>query len=136
MTIRSDSAPETIRKMYEAAVSGDQDEFFSYIAEDFVLEEPPYLPYGRTYCGAQGFAELFVAATAVIDLSTLQVEYVFGDDERACASITCAVTGTDIRPSILEEWIVNDGRVRWGRVFWFDPRILPTASLSPTHPRG
>jgi len=124
------NAAHTIRSMYQAAIDGDQEKFFGYVADDFVLEEPPYLSYGGTYRGREGFAELFVAATAVIDLSTLEIVYVLGDDERACAAITCAVVGTDVRASILEEWIVRDGSVRWGRVYWFDPSVVPAEHLS------
>lgn len=126
----TDSAADTIRSMYEAAVEGDQEKFFGYIADDFVLEEPPYLSYGRTYRGPEGFAELFAAATSVIDLSTLDIVYVVGDGERACAAITCDVVGTDARASIIEEWIVRDGSVVWGRVYWFDPSVIPAQQLS------
>lgn len=130
MTAHTTGAAGTIRDMYEAAINGDLEKFFGYLADDFVLEEPPYLAYGGTYNGRAGFAELFAAATAVIDLSTIEIDYVFGDEERACAGVTCAVVGTKIRASIVEEWIVRDGSVRWGRVFWFDPSVIPAPQLS------
>jgi ketosteroid isomerase-like protein len=130
MTAHTTSAADTIREMYEAAINGDLEKFFGYIADDFVLEEPPYLAYGGTYSGREGFAELVTAATAVIDLSSLAIDYVFGDEERACARITCAVVGTKVRTPIVEEWIVRDGSVRWGRVFWFDPGVIPAPQPS------
>lgn len=130
MTARTTSAADTIRDMYEAAINGDLEKFFGHIADDFVLEEPPYLAYGGTYKGREGFAEVFAAATAVVDLSSLEIDYVVGDEERACAGITCAVVGTKVRASIVEEWIVRDGSVRWGRVLWFDPGVIPAPQLS------
>lgn len=124
------NAAYTVRSKYPAAVDGDQEKFFGCVADDFVLEEPPYLSYGRTHSGRDGIAESFAAATTVIDLSTLEIVYVLRDGERACAAINCAVVGADIRASIIEEWIVGDGSVHWGRVYWFDPSIVPAQHLS------
>jgi uncharacterized protein len=80
---------QVIRDMYQAALDGDQERFLAFIAEDLVLYEPPYLPYGKDHHGVDGFKELFIKSTQVLNLPTMTVKYVFADQERACAVIEC-----------------------------------------------
>ena len=49
------NAATTIRTMYEDALAGRYEAAFGAVTEDFVLEEPPVLPYGGTYNGPEGF---------------------------------------------------------------------------------
>jgi ketosteroid isomerase-like protein len=121
MTHSTITSAAIVRGMYQSAIDGDIATFLGYVEEDFELEEPPFLPYGGTYRGPTGMQSLFAKATEILDFPTLEIEYVFGEGERACAVISCELTTTGQRRTILEEWIVREGKVRWGRVYWFDP---------------
>jgi hypothetical protein len=96
---------------------------FARIGDDLELHEPPILPYGRVYRGHDGFREIHAAATAILDLSTLSLDYLFGDEERVCAVVSLGLVNRN-RTTILEEWQVRDGRTRWGRVFRFTPEAI------------
>ncbi|MHB8690515.1 MAG: nuclear transport factor 2 family protein [Solirubrobacteraceae bacterium] len=120
---RATSSATIVRDMYQSAIDGDFEKFLSYVEDDFELEEPPFLPYGGTYNGRDGFQALFAKATELLDFPTLAIDYVFGEGERACAVISCNLKTSGERRTILEEWIVRDGKVRWGRVYWFNPTV-------------
>jgi ketosteroid isomerase-like protein len=121
MTTTASRSATIVRAMYQSAIDGDMATFLGYVEDDFELEEPPFLPYGGVYRGRAGMQALFAKATEILDFPTLEIEYVFGEGERACAVISCELITTGHRRTILEEWIVRDGKVRWGRVYWFDP---------------
>jgi hypothetical protein len=123
MTTATRTSAQVVRDMYRAAIDGRMDEFLGYVGEEFRLEEPRFLPYGGTYEGRNGFQELFTRATQLLDFPTLEIEYVFGEAERACAVISCNLKTTGERRTILEEWIVRDEQVHWGRVYWFNPDL-------------
>ncbi|TAM67307.1 nuclear transport factor 2 family protein [Mycobacterium sp.] len=114
---------DAIRAMYEAALAGDTDGFFGYVHDDLELFEPPCLPYGKTYRGKAGFAELFHAATQVLDLPTMTIESVISEGESVAAVISCNLLHTGATATILEQWTVRDGQVIWGRVYWHDPTL-------------
>jgi hypothetical protein len=59
----------------------------------------------------------------LISLWCRSLEYLFGDDERAAAVINVGLTNGK-RTTILEGWKVFDGKIRFGRVYWFDPSVL------------
>ena len=123
MTTTTRTPAQVVRDMYQAAIDGRMAECLSYIDDEFRLEEPPFLPYGGTYEGPAGFQALFAKATELLDFPTLEIGYVFGERERACAVISCNLKTTGERRTILEEWIVRDGRLLWGRVYWFNPAL-------------
>ncbi len=43
----------TIEALYAAGAAGDIATVLSYVADDVVIDEPPYLPYGGRYMGKQ-----------------------------------------------------------------------------------
>ncbi len=48
-----------VTEMYEAGQRGELETFFGHVADDVVLTEPAYLPYGGTYRGAGAVREVF-----------------------------------------------------------------------------
>src|SRR2546423_6348685 len=47
-----------VRTWYEHVMAGELEEAAAMMADDFVLHEPPELPYGGEYHGPQGFLEV------------------------------------------------------------------------------
>lgn len=123
MAQENERAVDVVSAFYSAAAAGDMDGMFAHIGDDLEIHEPPFLPYGRSYYGREGFMEVQAAAMALLDVSTLKIEYVFGGGDRAAAVVGFALTNGK-RTTVIEEWQVRDGKIRWGRVFWFNPEAL------------
>lgn len=124
MEANTRTSVDVVRDMYQAALDGDVETVLASVAEDFVLFEPPFLPYGGTFEGVAGLQRLLAEATQILELPTMTLEYVFGEGERVCAVITCDLRDGGQRATVLEEWIVRDGKISWGRVYWFDPTLV------------
>jgi ketosteroid isomerase-like protein len=117
------TALEVVSEMYEAASQGNIEGMQATVGEDFELHEPTYLPWRGVYHGPAGFREELVAGGKLVDVPSVKLEYLFGDDERVAAVIDVGLINGK-RSTVIEEWQVRDGKIRFGRAYWFDPSIL------------
>jgi ketosteroid isomerase-like protein len=114
------SNQELIERMYAAAAEADMPTLRGILAEDFVVEEAPFLPYGGSYQGFDGFVDCFTKVAQVIDLSRLQLVGVTADDTYAYCRVRVPLVQSEGEATIIEEWEIREGRVVHARVFWFD----------------
>jgi ketosteroid isomerase-like protein len=117
------TALEVVSDMYAAAFQGNLDGMMDFVGEDFVLHEPTYLPWRGVYHGPAGFREELEAGGKLVDIPSVKLEYLFGDDERVAAVINVGLINGK-RSIVIEEWQVRDGKIRFGRAYWFDPSVL------------
>src|SRR5581483_5849993 len=78
---------EVITAVYDAGASGDVQTLLSLMADDLVVEEPWFLPYGGTYETPQGLAELFGKIGAVLDVARMRIDYLVCDGEHVIGII-------------------------------------------------
>jgi uncharacterized protein len=104
---------------FEAAQAGRMDEFLGALHPDVEVHEPPYLSYGGTYRGRDGFLDLFGKATQILDFGTLKLVSATADEERTVMLMTCDLVSNSEERYITEHWRVEDGLIREVRVFWF-----------------
>jgi hypothetical protein len=125
-TIARRATQETIRGWYQAAIDGDYASFTGMVSDHLELHEPPFLPYGKVFHGLAGFQELFAEAAKILDLTSLAIESVNAQDNTAWAVVTVNLLHSGERATIAEQWRLEDGKVVWGRVYWFNPERLPS----------
>ena len=110
-----------IQAMYDAGRRGDVETLASFIADDVVVDEPRFLPYGKIYKGKQELLQLFQTVAKFLDVSQLQVHYLIADGERvaACLGLPDLTTGQPV--SLLEESTLKDGKITHQKLFFNDP---------------
>ena len=111
---------------YAAGVRGDLEAFMSYLADDFVLYEPPFLPYGGTYRGKQAMLEGFGKIGEYLDVSGLEVDHLVADGEHVIGILRAPDRATGELVLIAEESTLRDGRIVEMRVFFHEGRSLVT----------
>ncbi|GAA5153130.1 nuclear transport factor 2 family protein [Pseudonocardia eucalypti] len=113
-----------VRGLYDAAISGDLPGALEVLADDIVVHEPEFLPYGGVYRGKQEFAELFGKIAQFLDLSRVTVHYYVADGERVIAVLGIPDLGTGELTHFAEQSTVRDGRIAEMRLFYYDPQSM------------
>src|SRR5262245_49756711 len=101
---------EVVQRLYDAAVGGDMDTVLDSLTEDFVLEEPQFLPYGGVYEGRQGFAELIQKALTQLDVQKMSIDRFVADGEWVIGIIRMPLVGSGEEILLAEESKVRDGK--------------------------
>jgi uncharacterized protein len=121
------SSRDLMTRMYDAAARADYDDVFACLSEDLVVNEPPFLPYGDTYRGHNGFRDLIGKVTQVLDVSKMRVIRMVAEGDRAIGIIEMP----DITPGgkgekilLAEESLIRDGKVVEINVYFHQPRTL------------
>jgi ketosteroid isomerase-like protein len=122
-----------IQNLYNSMIErNDMEEFLSYLSDDLVIHEPPCLPYGGDYLGKEALVNLVPKIGQIIDLSTIEVEYLIADGDHVMAIVGAAgiEDGTHLR--VAEESRILDGKVVEMRVYCFDHPSLARPGLNGT----
>ena len=113
-----------VEELYGCVAAGTPEKIATLLAEDVVVIEPGYLPYGKTYHGLAEFGELFGMIGQFLDLSEVKVHYTIADGDRvaACLGIRDVTTGewTDF----IEQSTVRDGRIVEIKLFYHDAQSM------------
>ena len=109
---------------YAAGVRGDLELFVSYLSDDFVLYEPPFLPYGGAYHGRQAMLEGFGKIGEYLDVSGLEVDHLVADGEHVIGILRAPDRATGELVLIAEESTLRDGKIVEMRVFFHEGRSL------------
>src|ERR1700687_1515200 len=97
-----------VRAIHSASASGDLEKERQLFSPNLVIEEPPYLPYGGTYHGYDGFLQLAEHAIQFVDFSSLVLESLTVEDNLAFAVVRVRLlSGTEIIAT--EQWQVENG---------------------------
>ena len=124
MTISAQkTALEVVSAMYEAAFQGNIEGFQATVSEDFEFHQPTYLPHAGVFRGPAGFKAEMEAAGKWVDVPSVKLLYLFGDDERVAGVVDVGLKNGK-RSTVLEEWQVRDGKICFARAYWFDPNNL------------
>lgn len=118
-TLTEDSRA-VIECVYAAVKAGDVDRLFGYFSDDVVLYEPPFLPFGQTYRGKEGFLELLPRISQYLDVSQVEVQYLIADQERVVGCITMPDRLTGELTQMLELFTLRHRKVTRIQLFYFD----------------
>jgi hypothetical protein len=112
-----------VKTFYRGAAEGRIMDFEKYLAEDFVLFVPDYLPWGGQYDKA-GYVSILPQVAKTLDFARLSYESLTVQGEHVVALIQIGVQGTDESILISEHWDVSGGQAHRLLVAYFDPKVL------------
>lgn len=115
-----------IECVYAAVKAGDVERLFDYFADDIVLHEPPFLPFGQAYHGKDGFLELLPRISQYLDVSQVEVNYLVADQDRVVGCITMPDRSTGELAQMLELFTLRDSKVMCIQLFYFDAGTMVT----------
>src|SRR5258707_6760829 len=117
------TALEVVSEMYEAAFQGNIEAMQATVGEDFEFHQPTYLPHAGVFRGPAGFKAEMEAGGKWVDVPSVKLLYLFGDDERVAGVVDVGLKNGK-RSTVLEEWQVPDGEIRFARAYWVFPNKL------------
>jgi ketosteroid isomerase-like protein len=121
----SSTTAEVVDAYYQAGVRGDLPSFAPYLAPDFSVTAPNYLPWGGTHVGADYYDQTVLQhLPESLDFSRFGYLSFTVEGSHAVARITIGVTGTDDSVQISEHWEVHDGKATSIWVAYFEPEPL------------
>jgi ketosteroid isomerase-like protein len=110
---------------YQAGVEGKLTSFARYLAPDFLVTAPSYLPWGGPHKGASFFSgDILPNLPQVFDFSRFRYISVTAEDDRVAAIINMGVAGTDHVIKILDLWTIRNGKAVELWVAYFEPQAL------------
>jgi len=124
---------------YQAGIDGSLTRFAQYLAPDFAVTAPNYLPWGGTHKGAAFFSGILPNLSEVFDYSRFSYDSVTAEDDRVAAIINIGVTSTNRVIKLLDLWTIRDGKAASLWVAYFEPQaLLDTLGTVRTssHPPG
>jgi ketosteroid isomerase-like protein len=110
---------------YQAGVEGKLTSFARYLAPDFLVTAPSYLPWGGPHKGASFFSgDILPNLPQVFDFSRFSYLSVTAEGDRVAAIINMGVAGTDHVIKILDLWTIRNGKAVELWVAYFEPQAL------------
>ena len=118
--------------MYAAVLDGDVEALFSHFADDIVVSEPAFLPFGTVCRGKEAFMRLFPVVNQYLDVTQVKVHHLVADGERVIGCIGIPDRATGKLTHMLEQFTLHDGKVTAIQLFYYDAGAMtsmPKADL-------
>lgn len=113
-----------LKKLYTAVAEGDAVGALECLADDVVIHEPPFLPYGGVYRGKEEFAGLFLKLASLYDLSRVRTDYLVADGDRVFGVLRMPDLRTGEDAVVAERSIVRNGVVTDIMIFFHEAQSL------------
>jgi uncharacterized protein len=117
-----------VKVMAENGLLGRWDIVRQYVSDDLVMHVPPGLPFGRDYCGWDGYLQVFKELGAFfVDLKSSETELAsVADKVIVMASLSGRVrsSGKPISFPITAIWQLKDGKVIDIVPFYYDTKTI------------
>lgn len=110
--------------MYDAVTRGDLPALDAVLAEDIVVHEPGYLPYGGLYKSRDAFYGLVGEATKYLDVANVVIDQVIVDGDHGLGMLRIPVLSTGAHAVIAEQSTVRDGKIVEMRIYFHDTQGL------------
>jgi len=111
--------------MFEAANRSDIEGVFSFLSDDeFTVIEPLFMPFGGTYHGKEGFAELARYLPNYLQINEITVHHTIADGDRVAAVVGIKDVATGELTRFIEHFTIKDGKIIENRVFYNDAGTL------------
>ena len=120
----TETSREIVAALYAALTRGDIDATLSYVADDLVLREPAFLPYGDIYHGKAGMVAAVEKITKYLDVSRVETRYLVADGDRVFGVVSVPDSRSGEYVLLAEESLVRDGKVAEMTIFFHEARSL------------
>jgi ketosteroid isomerase-like protein len=125
---------ETFEALQKALAEDDFDGIRACLAEDFVLQEPPALPFGGNFHGAEGYVELVRQIQSYFELELLSSKMTEARDDlllcELCLRFKSRRTGDSADMELVDLYHFGaDGKIRRMDAFYMDPDLIASLGL-------
>jgi ketosteroid isomerase-like protein len=124
----SNSNKDIVLAFLDASVGGDEETMRDLLHPDVRVIEADSLPYGGVAEGPDGFIELIRRVFTTWEETEVSVQQVLGDGDRVVllAEMTGRGKGNGkvFRMPIAEVWLLDKGKIREVRPYYFDTKLL------------
>jgi hypothetical protein len=121
-----------VREWYDHVMAGELEAAAAMMADDFVLHEPPGLPYGGEYHGPEGFLEVMQRITALFEPSLAKPLQILDATNPVVILLrgrfTSRATGEVVEMDIVELYYVRDGKIAELDGYYKDPAAITAAA--------
>lgn len=116
---QTEQTRRVVSAIHAASARGEIEKERQLFSPDLVIEEPPYLPYGGTFHGYDGFMQLASHAIEFVDFSSLVLESLTVEGNLAFVVVRVRLwSGAQVIAT--EQWRVENGLAVYCRISWFD----------------
>lgn len=117
-----------MERFYAAGPRGDIETMMDCLADDIVIYEPAYLPFGGEYRGKDGLAAIYAAVAQLADVSQFKIHDVLVDGNRAFATGGYPVNDTGQFTHFAEESRLVEGKIAEIRIYYYDAQSMVGAA--------
>ena len=124
-TTTTNTTRAVVTAAYEAARTMDASAIVGLLHPDVVLHEAASLPNGGTHQGVEDVLQALSFVFETFEMSQLEVEDLIVDGERAVGLVRLPFRSREGESgTVAEVWLVQDGRVKAIRPFYFDTKAI------------
>ncbi|MEY2420868.1 MAG: steroid Delta-isomerase [Acidimicrobiaceae bacterium] len=117
---------ETIENYWKAFTAGDRDAWVALFTEDATVEDPVGSPVHRGKDAISGFFEASHSLADSIELRSLDITAVCGDQAAFAMEIRPSIGGTMFLLEAIDVMtFADDGRITSQRAFWQQDKMRP-----------
>ncbi|HEY9415955.1 MAG TPA: nuclear transport factor 2 family protein [Pseudonocardia sp.] len=113
-----------VEELYGCVAAGTPEKIAVLMAEDVVILEPGYLPFGKTWRGQGEFGELFGAIGQFLDLSEIRVNYLIADGDRVAAALSIRDLENGEWCDLIEQSTLRDGKIVELKLFYHEAQTM------------
>jgi len=113
-----------IENFYAAGQRGEIETMTSFLADDVVTYEPPYLPFGGEYRGKDGLLAISEAVAQCADVGQFTVHDILVDGDRAVAFAGYRLNDTGKFTHFAEEIRLVGGKITEIRIYYYDVQSM------------
>ncbi len=121
-----------VREWYDLVMAGDLEAAAAMMADDFVLHEPPGLPYGGEYHGPEGFLEVMQRITALFEPSLAKPLEILDATNPVVILLRgrfrSHATGEVVEMDVVELYYVRVGKIAELDGYYKDPAAIVAAA--------
>jgi uncharacterized protein len=132
MSTTTQSPLEVVTTWYDHVMAGELEEAAAMMSDDFVLYEPPALPYGGTYHGPQGFFEIMGKINELFEPSLAKpLEYLDAGNPviiKLTGAFKSRATGETVLMDVVELYYVRDDKIVAMDGYYKDPAAIVAAA--------
>lgn len=127
-TERTERNRKVVLDMYAAGIRGDLAGMLSHMHEqEFVLNEPAFLPYGGVYRGVEAMAAAFAKIAEYLDVASIEIDHVVAEDDYVFVVMRARDRRSGEMVLLAEENRMRDGKIAEMRIFFHEARSLVAA---------
>ncbi len=124
----SNSNKEIVLAFLNASVKGDESAMIELLHPDVQIIEADSLPYGGTIHSPQGFLDLIPRVFKTWDNTNVEVDHLIAEGDRVVLLAHMTGQGKNggekFNMPISEVWLVENGRIKEVRPYYFDTKLL------------